>query len=151
MEERLESDSLAGKAKQAAAKQKKAEAKQKKAASGVLRREAPVELSEGGLGRGRLTPQATGHAATGSELRRRYSAAAAAGAAQPTEAAPPHHRARATTQLGTLDADAKAIATLAYLHNGKLDYPSRILSYMQDPELHGLIYSSRRSQPYMLI
>ena len=40
---------------------------------------------------------------------------------------------------------------LAYLHNGKLDYPSRILSYMQDPELHGLIYSSRRSQPYMLI
>ena len=48
-------------------------------------------------------------------------------------------------------ADAKAIATLAYLHNGKLDYPSRILSYMQDPELHGLIYSSRRSQPYMLI
>ena len=47
--------------------------------------------------------------------------------------------------------DAKAIATLAYLHNGKLDYPSRILHYMQDPELHGLIYSSRRSQPFMLI
>ena len=47
--------------------------------------------------------------------------------------------------------DAKAIATLAYLHNGKLDYPSRILSYMQDPELHGLIYSSRRSQPFILI
>ena len=48
-------------------------------------------------------------------------------------------------------AEAKAIATLAYLHNGKLDYPARVLSYMQDPELHGLIYSSRSSQPYMLI
>ena len=39
-------------------------------------------------------------------------------------------------------ADAKAIATLAYLHNGKLDYPTRILRYMQDPALHGLIYST---------
>ena len=48
-------------------------------------------------------------------------------------------------------AEAKAIATLAYLHNGKLDYPARVLSYMQDPELHGLIYSSRSSQPYILI
>ena len=48
-------------------------------------------------------------------------------------------------------AEAKAIATLAYLHNGKLDYPARVLTYMQDPELHGLIYSSRSSQPYMLI
>ena len=47
--------------------------------------------------------------------------------------------------------DAKAIATLAYLHNGKLDYPKRILSYMQDPELHGLIYSSKRSQPFVLL
>ena len=47
--------------------------------------------------------------------------------------------------------DAKAIATLAYLHNGKLDYPSRIMSYMQDPELHGLIYSSNRSQPFLLL
>ena len=47
--------------------------------------------------------------------------------------------------------DAKAIATLAYLHNGKLDYPRRILSYMQDPELHGLIYSSKRSQPFLLL
>ena len=27
--------------------------------------------------------------------------------------------------------EAKAIATLAYLHNGKLDYPARILRYMQ--------------------
>jgi hypothetical protein len=39
--------------------------------------------------------------------------------------------------------DAKALATLAYLHNGKLDYPARILRYMQDPELHGLIYGRR--------
>lgn len=38
--------------------------------------------------------------------------------------------------------DAKAIAILAYLHNGKLDYPSRILRYMQDPMLHALIYTS---------
>jgi hypothetical protein len=42
--------------------------------------------------------------------------------------------------------DAKILATLAYLHNGKLDYPGRILRYMQDPELHALIYSSRRPQ-----
>ena len=41
--------------------------------------------------------------------------------------------------------DAKAISTLAYLHNGKLDYPRRVLRYMQDTELHGLIYSKRRS------
>ena len=40
--------------------------------------------------------------------------------------------------------DAKAIATLAYLHNGKLDYPRRVLRYMQDTELHGLIFSERR-------
>ena len=38
---------------------------------------------------------------------------------------------------------AKTVATLAYLHNGKLDYPARILRYMQDPELHGLIFSAR--------
>lgn len=41
--------------------------------------------------------------------------------------------------------EAKAIATLAYLHNGKLDYPARILRYMQDPALHALIYSSTRT------
>ncbi|WP_254939751.1 helicase DnaB [Cyanobium sp. Morenito 9A2] len=41
--------------------------------------------------------------------------------------------------------DAKAMATLAYLHNGKLDYPTRILRYMQDPELHALIYSARKT------
>ena len=40
--------------------------------------------------------------------------------------------------------DAKAIATLAYLHNGKLDYPARVLRYMQDRALHGLIYSTIR-------
>ena len=44
-------------------------------------------------------------------------------------------------------ADAKAIATLTYLHNGKLDYPSRVLGYMQDPELHGLIYGGRQPNP----
>ena len=43
--------------------------------------------------------------------------------------------------------DAKAIATLTYLHNGKLDYPSRVLGYMQDPELHGLIYGGRQPNP----
>ena len=36
--------------------------------------------------------------------------------------------------------DAKGLATLAYLHNGKLDYPRRILASMQDPELHALLY-----------
>jgi hypothetical protein len=40
--------------------------------------------------------------------------------------------------------DAKALATLAYLHNGKLDYPARILRYMQDPALHAAIYSKRQ-------
>ena len=38
--------------------------------------------------------------------------------------------------------NAKTVATLAYLHNGKLDYPARILRYMQDPELHGLVYGA---------
>lgn len=41
--------------------------------------------------------------------------------------------------------DAKALATLAYLHNGKLDYPARILRYMQDPALHEIIYSKRKN------
>ena len=40
--------------------------------------------------------------------------------------------------------DAKGLVTLAYLHNGKLDYPGRILRYMQDPELHALIYGERK-------
>ena len=47
--------------------------------------------------------------------------------------------------------DAKALATLAYLHNGKLDYPGRILRYMQDPALHGVIYGSRTSPSSQLI
>ncbi|MFQ6537106.1 MULTISPECIES: hypothetical protein [Aphanothece] len=40
--------------------------------------------------------------------------------------------------------EAKALATLAYLHNGKLDYPRRILRSMQDPELHAMLYGLRR-------
>lgn len=47
--------------------------------------------------------------------------------------------------------DAKALATLAYLHNGKLDYPARILRYMQDPALHEIIYSQRQPQTSPLI
>mgnify|MGYP003337637094 FL=1 len=47
--------------------------------------------------------------------------------------------------------DAKILATLAYLHNGKLDYPGRILRYIQDPELHALIYSTRRPLPEPMI
>ncbi len=48
-------------------------------------------------------------------------------------------------------ADAKALATLAYLHNGKLDYPGRILRYMQDPALHALVYGQRSSKISALI
>nr|WP_186468772.1 MULTISPECIES: helicase DnaB [unclassified Synechococcus] len=47
--------------------------------------------------------------------------------------------------------DAKAVATLAYLHNGKLDYPARVLRYMQDPALHGLMYSTEQSAQPLLI
>ena len=47
--------------------------------------------------------------------------------------------------------DAKAIATLTYLHNGKLDYPARVLGYMQDPELHGLIYGGRQPNPRITV
>lgn len=47
--------------------------------------------------------------------------------------------------------DAKALATLAYLHNGKLDYPARILRYMQDPALHAVIYSKRQTTASPLI
>lgn len=46
---------------------------------------------------------------------------------------------------------AKTVATLAYLHNGKLDYPARILRYMQDPELHGLLFSTRKKPAPQLI
>lgn len=47
--------------------------------------------------------------------------------------------------------DAKALATLAYLHNGKLDYPGRILRYMQNPDLHALLYGNRRTPTSPLI
>ena len=47
--------------------------------------------------------------------------------------------------------DAKALATLAYLHNGKLDYRGRILRYMQDPALHAVIYGKRQSTMSPLI
>jgi hypothetical protein len=47
--------------------------------------------------------------------------------------------------------DAKAIATLAYLHNGKLDYPARILRYMQDAELHQIIYGQHLMPQDLLI
>ncbi len=51
---------------------------------------------------------------------------------------------RAPLMASSSPADAKALATLAYLHNGKLDYPARVLRYMQDPELHALLFGSRR-------
>jgi len=41
--------------------------------------------------------------------------------------------------------EAKSLAVLAYLHNGKLDYPRRILASMQDPELHALLYGERQA------
>ena len=47
--------------------------------------------------------------------------------------------------------DAKAVATLTYLHNGKLDYPARVLGYMQDPELHGLIYGRQQPNPEITV
>ncbi len=47
--------------------------------------------------------------------------------------------------------DAKILATLAYLHNGKLDYPRRILSSMQDPVLHVLLYGQRKTAVSPLI
>jgi hypothetical protein len=53
----------------------------------------------------------------------------------------PSHR---LLMASTSPADAKAMATLAYLHNGKLDYPGRILRYMQDPELHEMLYGTRK-------
>ena len=52
--------------------------------------------------------------------------------------------ASATFNVSENRSRAKTVATLAYLHNGKLDYPTRILRYMQDPELHGLVYGQHR-------
>jgi hypothetical protein len=60
----------------------------------------------------------------------------------------PTHR---TLMASASHRDAKGLATLAYLHNGKLDYPGRILRYMQDPELHSLIYGSRNREISPLI
>jgi hypothetical protein len=56
-----------------------------------------------------------------------------------------------TLEASSSQRDAKALATLAYLHNGNLDYPRRILRTMQDAELHALIYSRRKAQPSPLI
>ena len=56
-----------------------------------------------------------------------------------------------TFNVSTDRGRAKTVATLAYLHNGKLDYPARILRYMQDPELHGLMFSQRRKPAPALI
>jgi hypothetical protein len=56
-----------------------------------------------------------------------------------------------TLMASTSHRDAKRLATLAYLHNGKLDYPGRILRYMQDPELHALIYGRRNREISPLI
>ena len=47
--------------------------------------------------------------------------------------------------------DAKGLATLAYLHNGKLDYPARILRYMQDPALHEILYTEKQPRLSPLI
>ena len=54
-------------------------------------------------------------------------------------------------QASVSQRDAKALATLAYLHNGKLDYPRRVLRTMQDAELHALMYASRKAAPAPLI
>lgn len=56
-----------------------------------------------------------------------------------------------TLQISGGPGEIKALATLAYLYNGKLDYPGRILRHMEDPELHGLIYSQRQKAISALI
>lgn len=60
----------------------------------------------------------------------------------------PRHR---ELQASGSPGDTKALATLAYLHNGKLDYPRRILRHMQDPELHAVVYGSHRKSISPLI
>jgi len=47
--------------------------------------------------------------------------------------------------------EAKQLAVLAYLHNGKFDYPRRVLRYMQDPELHALLFGQRQRTTTPLI
>ena len=39
--------------------------------------------------------------------------------------------------------DARRMALIALLHNGKADYPARILEYMEDSALHEAIYQRR--------
>jgi len=53
----------------------------------------------------------------------------------------PRHR---LLMASTSRRDAKSLGALAYLHNGKLDYPRRVFRYMQDPELHALVYGTRK-------
>ena len=52
---------------------------------------------------------------------------------------------------GKLVVDGTVGEWIGIKYNGKLDYPARILSYMQDPELHALIYSERKPQLSPLI
>jgi len=56
-----------------------------------------------------------------------------------------------TLQASTNPHEAKQLATLAYLHNGKLDYPRRILRAMQDTELHAVMYGVRQTNRSPLI
>jgi hypothetical protein len=56
-----------------------------------------------------------------------------------------------TLQASTKPHEAKQLATLAYLHNGKLDYPRRILRAMQDIELHAVMYGVRQTNKSPLI
>lgn len=56
-----------------------------------------------------------------------------------------------TLQASTNPREAKQLATLAYLHNGKLDYPRRILRAMQDTELHAVMYGVRQPNKSPLI
>jgi hypothetical protein len=56
-----------------------------------------------------------------------------------------------TLQASTNPHEAKQLATLAYLHNGKLDYHRRILQAMQDTELHAVMYAVRQPNRSPLI
>jgi hypothetical protein len=56
-----------------------------------------------------------------------------------------------TLQASSTPYEAKKLATLAYLHNGKLDYPRRILRAMQDTELHAVMYGVRQPNKSPLI
>jgi hypothetical protein len=56
-----------------------------------------------------------------------------------------------TLQASEGPQEAKKLATLAYLHNGKLDYPRRILRAMQDIELHAVMYGVNQAPSSPLI